>query len=211
MSGTPTDAHPKQVRESFGALRRWFGARRAAERCDLCGSDLTAEHDHLLFLPDRRLLCACNACAILAPKSQESPYRRIPDEVRFVPDFRMSEGQWDRFQIPIDLAFFFFSSLTGKVSVGYPSPAGLIEAIVDQEAWASVLADNPALQNMKPDTEALLINRLNRMTEYFLLPVDHCYRLVGLMRSRWQGLSGGPEAQKEIERFFSQLKEQTHA
>lgn len=123
----------------------------------------------------------------------------------------MSEPQWDRFQIPINLAFFFHNGMTGKVSVGYPSPAGLIEAIADQEAWASVAADNPELQPMQVDVEALLINRLNATAEYFLLPIDHCYRLVGLMRSRWQGLSGGPEAQKEIERFFLQLKEHTHA
>ncbi len=211
MNSMPPVGRTIQAKGLFAPLHRWFRERRTAERCDLCGSDVTAEHEHLLLLPDRRLVCACNACAILAPTSHESHYRQIPEEVRFLPTFRMSEPQWDRFQIPINLAFFFHNGMTGKVSVGYPSPAGLIEAIADQEAWASVAADNPELQPMQVDVEALLINRLNATAEYFLLPIDHCYRLVGLMRSRWQGLSGGPEAQKEIERFFLQLKEHTHA
>ena len=36
---------------------------------------------------------------------------------------------------------------------------------------------------MEPDVEALLINRVGPAREYFLAPIDECYRLVGLIRT----------------------------
>jgi hypothetical protein len=39
--------------------------------------------------------------------------------------------------------------------------------------------------------------------------IDHCYKLVGLLRTHWRGLSGGPEAWQMIERFFAELKEKS--
>jgi hypothetical protein len=65
---------------------------------------------------------------------------------------------------------------------------------------------------MSPDVEGLLVNRAGRAGseggshEYFLAPVDECFKLVGLIRSNWRGLSGGEEAWKEIRRFFADLK-----
>jgi hypothetical protein len=42
--------------------------------------------------------------------------------------------------------------------------------------------------------------------EYYLVPIDECFKLVGLIRSRWQGLSGGTEVWREIGQFFGDLK-----
>jgi hypothetical protein len=36
--------------------------------------------------------------------------------------------------------------------------------------------------------------------------MDECYGLVGLIRTRWRGLSGGREVWEEIERFFEELR-----
>jgi hypothetical protein len=36
--------------------------------------------------------------------------------------------------------------------------------------------------------------------------IDECYRLVGLIRTRWRGLSGGPDVWTEIGRYFDELK-----
>ncbi len=123
----------------------------------------------------------------------------------------MTELQWDRLQIPINLAFFYRHSTIGKIAAGYPSPAGLIESFIDREAWDALIADNPTLQEMQPDVEALLVNRIGNRSEYFVVPMDHCFRLIGLMRTHWHGLSGGNEAHKELEEFFLWLKEHTHA
>ena len=64
---------------------------------------------------------------------------------------------------------------------------------------------------LKPDIEALLVNRVGRahgsaQAEYYIAPIDDCYRLVGVIRMHWKGLSGGAEAWTEIGRFFSDLR-----
>jgi hypothetical protein len=52
--------------------------------------------------------------------------------------------------------------------------------------------------------EALLVNRARGTRQHFLVPIDDCYRLAGLIRTRWRGLSGGEEVWKEIDRFFEE-------
>jgi hypothetical protein len=64
---------------------------------------------------------------------------------------------------------------------------------------------------LQPDIEALLVTRVSRahessQAEYYIAPIDECYRLVGLIRSNWKGLSGGTEVWQEIARFFSGLR-----
>ena len=41
--------------------------------------------------------------------------------------------------------------------------------------------------------EALLVNRARGASEHFLVPMDECYKLVGLIRTRWRGFSGAGE------------------
>jgi hypothetical protein len=42
--------------------------------------------------------------------------------------------------------------------------------------------------------------------EYYIVPIDACYKLVGLIRLHWRGLSGGTEVWQEIGNFFSDLR-----
>ena len=65
--------------------------------------------------------------------------------------------------------------------------------------------------HLRPDIEALLVNRVGHgrelsHAEYYIAPIDECYRLVGLIRANWKGLSGGNEVWTEIGRFFSDLR-----
>jgi hypothetical protein len=60
---------------------------------------------------------------------------------------------------------------------------------------------------MEPDTEALLVNRIGNTTECFLLPIDECFKLVGIIRANWKGFSGGTEVWEEIADFFAKLNE----
>jgi hypothetical protein len=181
----------------------------AVERCELCSAPLPADHAHLVEPASRQLLCACEACAILFSSQAGTKYRRVPRRVRSLPDFRLTDGQWDSLLIPIGLAFFFHSSPAGKVVAIYPSPAGPTESLLDLGAWADVVRDNPVLKGMEPDTEALLVNRVGEARAYYLTPIDECYRLVGLIRARWRGLSGGTEVWEEIGRFFAALQERS--
>ena len=58
----------------------------------------------------------------------------------------------------------------------------------------------------------LLVNRVGMArgctpAEYYLVPIDECYKLVGLIRTHWRGLSGGTEVWREIGAFFAALKQ----
>ena len=42
------------------------------------------------------------------------------------------------------------------------------------------------------------MNRLSGPAQYAIAPVDECYRLVGLVKTAWQGISGGPEIEPAL-------------
>ncbi len=198
---------------AFGTLRDLAGrkAPRPLERCELCGAGLAAEHPHLVELGERKFSCSCEACAMLFSGHEGAKYKRMPRDASRLADFHMTDAQWDSLMIPINMAFFFTSSQTGKVAVLYPSPAGAIESLLPVDAWSDIVAENPALANLESDVEALLVNRVGHArqaapAEYYVVPIDECYKLVGLIRLHWQGLSGGTEVWQEIGRFFTELR-----
>ncbi len=122
----------------------------------------------------------------------------------------MTDAEWNSLVIPINLAFFFHSSIEGRMVALYPSPAGAVESLLPLDSWTAIVAKNPALGHLQSDIEALLINRIDRREEgvpaqYYIAPIDECYKLVGILRSRWKGLSGGAEVWAEIEQFFADL------
>ena len=93
----------------------------------------------------------------------------------------------------------------------YPSPAGAVESLLPLDAWNEIVQQNAVLSHLQPDIEALLVNRIGHAhewsrAEYYIAPIDECYRLVGLIRGNWKGLSGGTEVWAEIGHFFSQLR-----
>lgn len=195
----------------FASLRGLMRERPAAERCELCSRELPATHQHLVEPASRKIACACDPCAILFA-SEATKYRRVPRRVRRLAAFRMTEGQWDALAIPISLAFFFHSTHSGRVVALYPSPAGPTESLLSLESWGEIVAENPVLGAMEPDVEALLVNRVGSArgaarADYYVAPIDECFKLVGLIRARWRGLSGGAEVWEEIARFFAELEE----
>jgi hypothetical protein len=192
-------------RSPLARLQRLARPRRLHERCELCGSVIPSEHQHLLELSNRRLVCACDACAILFSDKQTMRYRRVPRDGSLLADFQLSDAAWESFHVPINLAFFYHDSAAKRVIAMYPSPAGATESLLTMESWAELTDANPALLTMQSDVEALLINRLGDRREAFLVPIDECYKLVGTIRSGWRGLSGGSEVWREIAQFFQDL------
>lgn len=108
--------------------------------------------------------------------------------------------------IPISLAFFSFSTPAGRALAFYPGPAGATESTMPLDIWQEIADANPAIADMRPDVEALLLNRVGSAREYFLVPIDECFRLVGLIRLHWRGLSGGSLVWGEIAQFMQQLR-----
>ena len=87
----------------------------------------------------------------------------------------------------------------------YPSPGGAMESSLDLEYWDAIVERNPVLKKFEPDVEALLVNRISESPRYYRAPIDQCFRLVGIIRTHWHGLSGGPEVWHEIDMFFGEL------
>jgi Family of unknown function (DUF5947) len=182
---------------AFQTLRRMVPKADQAEHCGLCHQALAPQHDHLIDPRTRRLVCSCQACAILF-NNPAAQYKRVPKRVRFLPDCNLSDAEWDAMMIPIGIAFFVKHGEDDQITAFYPSPAGPVESLL------SLDVGHPAFDRLETDTEALLVNRA--ANESFVLPIDECYRLVGLMRAHWKGLSGGDEVWKKIQLFFEEMK-----
>jgi len=196
---------------AFGVLRQFVRRRRNQERCELCSAEVAAEHPHLIEPRTRKLLCTCDACAILFSASG-TKYKRVPRRVLALEKFHLSDAQWESLRIPINMAFFYRSTPDARVVAFYPSPAGATESQLALETWSELEDVNPVLKDMEADVEALLVNRVAyargaAASAYYVLPIDECYKLVGLIRSKWRGLAGGAEVWQTIGEFFEQLKQ----
>ncbi len=205
---SPTDrVVPDRQSDIATVLRRFVKPRsKFGERCDLCSLEVGPHHPHLIEPATRKLVCACQACAILFSSRSGSRYKRVPERVQMLPGVQITDAEWDGLMIPINMAFFFRSSATGRIVALYPSPAGATESLLDDQAWEKILESNPALAKMESDTEALLVNRVGQASHYYIVPIDECFKLVGLIRTKWKGLGGGQELWQALGEFFSDLQ-----
>jgi hypothetical protein len=186
-------------------LRRLAKKQAQVEQCEFCSSIIHPGHRHLLEMEKRRVVCVCDPCA-LRFENVIGRWKLIPRDAVAVPQFNLTDAQWDGFALPINLAFFFRSTPANKVVAMYPSPAGATESLLPLEAWGNLAAANSVLEQMQPDVEALLVNRLGTSREYYIAPIDRCFELVGIIRSRWRGFSGGTDVWVEIGKFFGQIR-----
>jgi hypothetical protein len=205
---------------SLASLRRFLvdpvAQEPVQEVCELCATPVPAQHPHLVQVAERRMLCACGPCGFLFnnPGAGGGGYRRIPDRYLADPDFRLTDAQWDELQIPVGMAFFLHNSTQQKIIACYPSPAGATESELELEAWTAGVGGGRLATELEPDVEALLVRRdkagsggSSAAPECLLVPIDACYRLVGLVRLHWRGFDGGAEAWTAIDAFFDALRE----
>lgn len=204
-----TDALRTESRP-FSALKQFARPQSAVERCELCGAALESVHGHLLEKQSRKIACSCEPCAILFCGQEGARYLRIPNRPRALRDFSLSDIEWEQLAIPIQLAFFFRDS-NGRVIAMYPSPAGAIESELSLGSLTTTFERSPALNSLEPCVEALLVNRVAVPHIYMLAPIDRCFELVGLIRTKWRGLSGGTEVWGAISTFFRELNAMAEA
>jgi hypothetical protein len=205
------DIGPRGNPQMINSLRRLANRQMPEEltdievACDLCGTSITDDHRHLLHLDDRRMVCVCEACWAL--RSGDAEFRPAGARIVWIEDFEMPEQLWAAMQLPIGLCFFLNSGSAEKMVGLYPSPVGATECDLDLSAWEQLVALNPVLETLETDAEALLVNRMTEPHEYVIAPTDQCYRLVGLIKTRWDGISGGSGVEEAIAAFFAGLRE----
>lgn len=187
-------------------LRRFVRAMEE-EHCEFCSKTIDSRHAHLVERATRKFFCACPQCAfLLAGGERFATLRARADALH---DFDLSDDEWEGLRIPIDLAFVFRSTpAQGPVAI-YPGPAGAIESPFAADGWSRLIAANPMLARLDPDVEALLVNRMNGAREYYLVSIDRCYALIGLIRKHWRGLSGGAEVWEAVRDYFGTLRGET--
>jgi hypothetical protein len=190
----------------IAGLRRFLQAQPPAtsgERCELCGASVATNHAHLVAPQTRALLCACHPCWLLfqAEGAASGRYRAVPRGARYLSGAVLGDGEWDAAQVPVGLAFFFRNSALGRTVALYPSPAGATECAQAPDA----LDANPVLASLQPDVEALLVDRRAARSACYVVPIDTCYALAGLVRRHWKGFDGGEEARRALACFFDEL------
>jgi hypothetical protein len=179
----------------------------APEVCEMCATPVPEQHPHLVHVVERRMLCACGPCGFLFdnPGAGGGEYRRVPDRYLSDPEFELAADQWEALQIPVGLAFFLRNSARNEIVACYPGPAGATESELSMTAWTSGVGSGRLAAELAPDVEALLVRR--EPDECLLVPIDACYRLVGLVRMHWKGFDGGAVAWREIDAYFDELHE----
>jgi hypothetical protein len=203
-------AAPLDVLRQFTRRREM---RPPTEQCELCSTEIPAHHRHLLEFSSHALICVCIPCSILFgdPGAGHGKYRLVPSRYLLLADFQMTDEQWDELMIPVNMVYIFHSSSARRDMAFYPSPAGAMESTLTLEGWDALVSSNPILNELEPDVEALLINRVRNRggesyREHYIVPIDACYELVGLIRLKWKGLSGGEEVWNAIDEFFTDLQ-----
>lgn len=197
----------------YDVLARITSNRRppepAGERCEMCSEAIADEHQHVVNVAGRQLMCVCRACYLLfTDPDAELRYRAVPDRYLAFGDFALDRRAWEVLQIPVGVAFFFTNSALGRTVAFYPGPAGACESELDLDAWTAISNADPRVALVADDVEALLVRvpeSENAQPQTYLVPIDACYEFVGRLRMLWRGFDGGQEARKYIERFFTQI------
>ena len=177
-------------------------------RCEMCNMSSGEDHGHVVDLESRAIMCVCRPCyLVFTPEGAGGKrFSAIPERYLHTDVFTLDQSTWESIGIPVRMAFFFTNSQLDADVCFYPSPAGATESLLPLEQWRGVLADNPDFADAQPDVEALLVNRTDGGFECFLVPIDRCYHLVGLVKLNWRGFDGGTEAWTAIDAFFDDLR-----
>ncbi|MDT5145479.1 MAG: hypothetical protein QOC58_124, partial [Mycobacterium sp.] len=177
-------------------------------RCEMCAEPVADEHQHVVNVSARQLMCVCRACYLLFTDAHaELRYRAVPDRYLSFPDFGLDRRAWEALQIPVGVAFFFVNSALGRTVAFYPGPAGACESELDLDAWTTLGGADPRVGLLSDDVEALLVrvpdDVESAQPQCFLVPIDACYEFVGRLRMLWRGFDGGQEARRFIDDFFA--------
>ncbi len=142
----------------------------------------------MLELATRDVKCACRPCGLLFERAEK--LKLIPTDVRRLDDVELD---WEELRLPVDIAFFFRTG--GTMKAYYPSPMGPTESLLSVEVDIA----------LEDDVEALLVNRVRGARRQWIVPIDVCYALVGLIRTHWRGFTGGADVWRELDAFWDGL------
>ena len=203
----------EETRHAFAKLKRFVEPQpkpRSREKCEFCGIEIAEQHSHAVNTETRSLLCVCRPCYLLFTHegAARGKFKAVPERYLYAPGLILTDAQWNKLQIPVGIAFFFFNTSLDRTVAFYPSPAGATESLLSLETWDELARTNPLLTTFAADVEALLVRSIQRRGDFecYIVPIDACYELVGRIRRRWKGFDGGEDAWTEIDAFFAEVR-----
>lgn len=185
------------------------------QSCEMCAREIAEPHQHVVNVESRALKCTCRPCWLLFADTGAGGgrYKGVGTAVRRG-DLRMTAAMWNTLDVPVGMLFVFRNSGLDRPVAFYPSPAGATESELDLGSWTDVIDANPWLAEALDDIEGVLLRTLGgpgargpgqETFEAFVVPIDLCYELVGLVRLHWKGFDGGSAAHGHIDTFFDGL------
>ena len=84
MSGNPLDVLQR--------IRQAPPRPRPGERCDMCGELVPDDHEHVVNVESRNLMCTCRGCWLLFTSEGAGgrKYRAVPDRYLALDDFAIA-------------------------------------------------------------------------------------------------------------------------
>lgn len=187
----------------------------AGEQCEMCAEQISDEHQHVVNVEGRQLMCVCRGCYLLFTDTDATlRYRAVPDRYLAFADFALGRREWELLQIPVGLAFFFRNSALDRTVAFYPGPAGATESELDLQAWDDIRTADPRVDLLADDTEALILrvpDDPDASPECHLVPIDACYEFVGRLRMLWHGFDGGQQVHEFVDDFFGHIAQRSKA
>ncbi|MBE1495637.1 hypothetical protein H4696_002737 [Amycolatopsis lexingtonensis] len=174
------------------------------EACELCGTPVAGRHAHVVDTGRRGLLCACRACFLRCTRCDGARYRAVPERYLWDPAHPVACLDWRALGVPAGFAFVLRRGT--RVTAFQPGPAGAAETTLPADLWTDIAAGHPLLAAAEPDVEAIVFRGAERTTDCFLVPVDACYRLTGVVRRFWTGPDGGPEMHDRVGELFAEIR-----
>ena len=177
----------------------------AGERCEMCSAPVADEHQHVVDVNSRSLMCTCRAVlpAVHRPEAQLR-YRAVPDRYLAFPGFVLGRPTGTTCRSRSGWRSCSSNTAQDRVVAFYPSPAGATESELSMEAWDRVLEANPGLDTVLPDVEALLVRGIGRTTAS-AATWSRSTRATSWSAGcgcTWRGFDGGQEARAGARRVL---------
>jgi hypothetical protein len=185
----------------------------AGPRCGVCDAVIGRVHRHLLAVAGRALVCGCADCHARPDsdrhRADPDRYLAVPDRYLAVPDRYLEfagdvldAATWDELRVPAGLAFVSRPAAGAGLVVCGPALGRTTEAELPEPVWERLVERHPSFAVLRPGVEALLLRRAG----CFLVPIDACLELAGMLRTSWRGFDGGPAGAGSLASFFARVR-----
>ena len=147
----------------------------AGERCEMCSEAIADEHQHVVNLEGRQLMCVCRGCYLLFTDTQaELRYRAVPDRYLAFQEFALDRRAWRHCRSPRAALL---PQLDARPHGGVlPRPAGATELSWIFRRGTTSTPPIPA-NTIADDTEAPPVRVPDDETaspHAYLVPIDAC-------------------------------------